>query len=265
MSGSGCLTDGRTRRKGTFEVGKTGVRQARGRPIRWPVTWPLSQWKPLLAALAISLAVHVLVLTMQPAPVAPGDGRAPVLSVTLTGALVAPRPQPRSAPVAQPPAVTEPPAPLPPRANTPAPSPVPAPVAAAQRPPQRQPAAVPSEEERAAALANEPEQPASPLSSPELGEVARKVSGRRLQAWVWIDEQGRVGKAFVKRNEISEEVASLLEQALGTVRFAPAQQGGRPVASELQTRLCFDDAGTLVAADDECLRAPTEPTGTPPR
>jgi len=229
------------------------------------VTWPLSQWKPLLAALAISLAVHVLVLTMQAAPVAPGDGRAPVLTVTMTGALVAPKPQPPVAPVTQPPAVVEPTAPLPPRAKTPAPAPVREQPVAAQRPPQRAPAQVPSEEERAAALANEPERPASPLSSPELGEVARKVSGRRLQAWVWIDEQGRVGKAFVKRNEISEEVASLLEQALGTVRFAPAQQGGRPVASELLTRLCFDDAGTLVAADNECLSPPTEPAGTPPR
>src|SRR4029453_7126202 len=60
MSGSGGLTGGRTRGRGTFEVGKPGVQAARGRPIRWPGRWPRSQWKPLLVALALSLAVHVL-------------------------------------------------------------------------------------------------------------------------------------------------------------------------------------------------------------
>ena len=241
-----------------------GVRAARGRVARGSAGWPRTEWKSLVAACAISLLAHLLVLGVM-RPEREGDGRAPVLQVTLTGALIARKPEPVATAVPEP---TPEPVP-PPHQQEPAPARTPAPVpqrsAAVQPRPQAPAPAAPSHEERPPALAQEPEQPASPVSSPELGEVSRRVQGRRLAATVWIDAQGRVDKAFVKRNELSEEVAVLLEQALGTMRFAPAQLGGRPVESVLDTRLCFDDAGVLGGGQDaECLRPPSPTTTAEP-
>lgn len=218
-------------------------------------------------ALAISLAAHLLLLTTV-RPHRQGDGRVPVLVVTLTRALVVPPPP---APAAVQAAAT---APQPPQPR-PAPSPQAATAlaAAAARAPalpallpqpavtHPQPAPKPADETRAATGADAPEQPATPVSSPELGDVARRVVGRRLQATVWIDENGTVRQAAVKRNEISEEVGRLLEQALATMRFAPAQSGGRPVASVLETRLCFDREGVLVSGSPECLQVQPAPDG----
>jgi hypothetical protein len=232
--------------------------------------WPRAEWRSLLVALAISLAAHLLLLTTA-RPHRQGDGRVPVLVVTLTRAVAVPPPP---APAAVQAAATAPQPPHPPHPR-PAPSPqaATAPAAAAARAPalpavppqpavtQPQPAPKPADETPAATDADAPEQPATPVSSPELGDVARRVVGRRLQATVWIDENGTVRQAAVKRNEISEEVGRLLEQALATMRFAPAQSGGRPVASVLDTRLCFDREGVLVSGSPECLQVQPAPDG----
>jgi hypothetical protein len=101
------------------------------------------------------------------------------------------------------------------------------------------------------------------VSTPELGEVARQVVGRRLQTTLWISAQGRVEKAFVKRNELAEDVAQSLEQALSAVRFTPALLHGEPVPSVLETRLCFDPAGVLDTSSAECLRPAAEGAAPP--
>ena len=112
----------------------------------------------------------------------------------------------------------------------------------------------PSHGERVFSAPQPTDAPPRPLSRPEIGDVGHKVAGRRLQSSVWVAADGSVEKAFVKRNEISDEVAGLLEQALAGVRFTPALQDGKPVPALLQARLCFDDAGALDTAPSECLR-----------
>src|SRR5206468_5655649 len=97
-------------------------------------------------------------------------------------------------------------------------------------------------------------QPPNPVSSPEVGDVARKVMGRRLQTTLWIEADGTVRKAFVKRNELPDDVAVLLEQALATVRFTPGRIGDHAVPTILNARLCFDDAGVLDTTTSDCLR-----------
>ena len=87
--------------------------------------------------------------------------------------------------------------------------------------------------------------------------------GRRLQTTLWISAQGRVEKASVKRNELAEEVAQSLEQALSAVRFTPALLHGEPVPSVLETRLCFDAAGVLDTSSAECLRPAGEGAAPP--
>jgi hypothetical protein len=249
-------------------VENTGQQRDRGRLFGQLAGWTRTEWRTLLLALAISLTAHLVVLG-TPRPKQEGDGRRPVLVVTLTGALVAPRAQQVTA------APSAPSQPVPPNARqSPAPRVLAVPVAKAPTalrtpsatvpavPPSPPPSvpeahAVPAPNpaaEEHGTEANEPVQPASPLSSPDLGEVAKRVAGRRLQVRLAIDEKGNVTGASVKLNEISAEVGRLLEEALTTVRFAPALQNRRPVASELVSRLCFDNTGVLDTTSPECLR-----------
>lgn len=96
--------------------------------------------------------------------------------------------------------------------------------------------------------------PPAPVSLPGFGEAGRQLAGRRIQSSVWVAADGSVEKAFVKRNEISDAVAGLLEQALAGARFTPARQDGKAVPWVLQARVCFDDDGALDTASPECLR-----------
>jgi hypothetical protein len=255
-------------------------RVTRARLFGW-TEWSRAEWRSLLAALAISLLVHALVLGTAP-PVREGDGRRPVLTVTLTGAFIAPRAPVVTAPEAAPatPSSTKapelPPAPMFTRPAATAPAARSARVAVAPetrsqedavRPPARA-IAPPGLDERGFLPADALEQPPNPLSSPELGDVPRRVVGRRLQTRLWIDADGSVRQAMVKRNEIPEEIAVLLEHALATVRFSPGQQGGHAVASVLDARLCFDDAGVLDTNSSECLKpaaAPADAAASSPR
>ena len=54
-----------------------------------------------------------------------------------------------------------------------------------------------------------------------------------------------------------------LQQALAGVRFVPARERGRAVASVVETRLCFDIGGVLDTSSPECLR-PEPPAEAPP-
>ena len=231
--------------------------------------WTRAEWRSLFAALAVSLLVHALVLGTQP-PVREGDGRRPALNVTLTGAFIAPRAPVVTAPASppfQPSAARpreKPPVPAFTRPAHDAPAAGSARVAIAPgtasqedavQPPRRA-IAPPGFDESGFVPADALQQPPNPLSSPELGDVPRRVVGRRLQTRLWIDADGSVRQAFVKRNELPEEVAVLLERALATVRFSPGQQGGHAVASVLDARLCFDAAGVLDTSSSDCL-APT--------
>ena len=256
--------DGRAARRGLSEVENTGLQDGREAPFDARMRWPRRQWRSLLFALAVSLGAHVIVLSsVHTPPQRVGDARAPVLVVTIARPVVAsPAPLPqaqRAAPAApamsrQRAAKENALAAAPKRADAQAVAKA-APRASAPTPPRLQPA----EKERAFEAADTLDAPPTPLSSPEFGDVAARVEGRRLQANVWVDEQGVVRKAFVKRNEISDEVAARLEQAIAAVHFAPGRKDGRAVPAVLDARLCFDDAGVLDTRSDECLRPAAAP------
>jgi hypothetical protein len=265
-------------------VANTGVLGSSGSWNATPASWPQAAWRSLLLAFAISLFAHVIVLSTLPAR-REGDARPPVLTVTLRGVIAASPPPARDA-------VRAAPAPLPPVQRRPAPSASGRQGAERANPqvsgttteangeavhsagvPERTPPAVQertapelqqAHRERAFEAAETRDAPPTPLSRPDLGEIGRKVAGRRIQSSVWIAADGSVEKAFVKRNEISDEVAGLLEQALASVRFTPAIEDGKRVPFLLQARLCFDDAGVLDTAPPECLRpgAGAEPEAT---
>lgn len=247
MSGSGCLTDGRQGIAGKLDVGKSPLNGA-GAMARNALAGPLrSEWKPLLLAGAVSLAAHVLLL----------------------GALRAAResevPSPRF--VVR---FTEAPAPASPAA--------PAPPVAAENPAQAaaapQPARAASEPVagRRTAQASAPKpsvfhppeevsRPPLARSAPRTGEAGAALKARRLAVTLWIDAAGRVQRAEVTRNEVSAGLAQQLESAVLGVRFVPAQREGERVAAEHRTMLCFDDAGHLDTASEECWQV----EGTKPR
>jgi hypothetical protein len=242
-------------------------------------SWPRTQWRSLLLAFALSLAAHVVVLSTL-APKRAGDAREPLLTVTLVGAFATSPPPTPDAVHASPaaPAAT-PPSPKPPaqverhvermavaapqgaagaNAKPTAPQAAPPPVPALA-PPVR-PALQRADQERAFEAADTLDALPAPVSSPDIGDVGRKVVGRRLQVSVWVESDGTVQKAFVKRNEISDDVARLLEQAVASVRFTPGRRDGKPVPSVLDARLCFDDAGVLDIHSAECLRPGVAPS-----
>ena len=119
-----------------------------------------------------------------------------------------------------------------------------------------QPQAAPQEEFRPAnGLSRVP----MPQSMPDVEEAGVHLVGRRLQVKVWIDATGAVRKAEVTPNEVTRDVVERLEQAIGRVRFTPGLLDGVPSAAQVETRLCFDDAGQLDASSPECWR-PEPPT-----
>lgn len=230
--------------------------------------WPRAQWRSLSIAFALSLLAHLLVLSSLHAPRV-GDARTPVLVVTLARPISAsPKPTSHDLPGA--------PAAPPVRASqqqrakesalAPAAKGAQVQAAAAPTAPASSgaaPRSLAAERERAFVSADTLDLPPNPLSSPELGDVGHRLEGRRLQASVWVDEHGVVRKAFVKRNEISDDVAVLLEQAIANVHFAPGRKDGQPVPAVLDARLCFDEAGVLDTHSEDCLRPAAGPEHDP--
>ncbi|HET8745718.1 MAG TPA: hypothetical protein VFM98_08935, partial [Ramlibacter sp.] len=156
-----------------------------------------------------------------------------------------------------PPVVAEPPPAAPP--SPPAPAPAPEPPARAEAP-ARQPPPAPARQAAAPAAdtrfhpADELTQLPVPQGDPDLRGIAPQLVARRLQLELWIDAAGTVQKAAVARNEVSDELAARLEQAVAQVRFQPARQQDRPAAAAVRTLLCFDDAGLLETSADECWK-----------
>jgi hypothetical protein len=99
-----------------------------------------------------------------------------------------------------------------------------------------------------------------PQSNPAADQLAAaRLVGRRLVLTLSIDADGIVRKAVVAPYEISAAQAALLQQAVAAVRFTPASIDGRPVAAEVQSRLCFDDSGLLDTSSPECWHFGPQP------
>ena len=230
--------------------------------------WPRAQRRSLLIAFALSLVAHLLVLSSLHAPRV-GDARTPVLVVTLARPIAAsPKPTPHDTPGAPAAPAVRPSQQQRAKEGALAPAAKGAQVQAADAPRPRAssvatPRSLSAEQEQAFVAADTLDLPPNPLSSPELGDVGHRIEGRRLQASVWVDEDGVVRKAFVKRNEISEDVAVLLEHAIANVHFAPGRKDGRPVPAVLDARLCFDEAGVLDTHSEDCLRPAAGPEQEP--
>lgn len=276
MSGPASQTDGAGSAEGFSEVGNTGLQRPFRNAFRSPDARGAAASRAMAAACALSLLAHagllLAVLRFLERPPA-----RPALVMTLTGAFVAPVPraiQPVT-PVATPP--TPVPAPHPPaqgvaqprvhepKAPPPPPrAPMPEPVRAAPPPPapQPEPQAVqpppaPQEEFRpAGGLSRVP----VPQTMPDVAEAGVHLVGRRLQVKVWIDATGAVRKSEVTPNEVTHDVVERLEAAIGRVRFTPGLLDGVPTAAQVETRLCFDEAGQLDASSPECWRP--EPPAT---
>lgn len=247
MSGSGCLTDGRRGNAGKVDVGKSPLNGARA-VAQNALAGPLrSEWKPLLLAGAVSLAAHVLLLGALRVP-RESEVPSPRFVVRLTEA-----PAPASRAVPAPPVAAGNPAqaaaaPQPSRAAS---EPVAGPrtaQASAPKPPVFYPPEAVS-------------RPPLARSAPRTGEAGAALKARRLAVTLWIDAAGRVQRAEVTRNEVGPELAGRLENAVLGVRFVPAQREGERVAAEYRTLLCFDDAGNLDTASEECWQV----EGTKPR
>lgn len=247
-----------------------------------PVEWP-GQRRTLAWAVLLSLLLHVLLLAAWRAP-RKGASLQPALVVTLTGAFVVPQ-RPQVAPVAaaQPPIA---------RAQPPAASAATEPVAPARRAraaPAHAASAPVAETPRSEAVASartrdapgeavaSARAPAAradltfyradqlsqgpvPQDDPAAQQLAAAhLVGRRLVVTVFVDAQGAVREAHVAPYEISEQQAALLQQAVAAVRFAPASMDGKPVAAQVQSRLCFDDAGLLDTTSPGCWRFDPQP------
>jgi hypothetical protein len=102
--------------------------------------------------------------------------------------------------------------------------------------------------------------PPLPEAEPDTGQLAgTRIVGRKLLVTMWIDEQGTVARAEVVPYEIRPEIAALLAQMVTGVHFTPATVDGSPVASEITTRLCFDDDGKFETAPEGCWTFAAEP------
>lgn len=202
-----------------------------------------SEWRPLLLASIASFVAHAVLLAAARVP-RDEEVAAPRFLVRLAAA-----PAAASMPVA---AVASPPPVQPPQRETAAVAPQPARPASAA-PPVRRGAA--------------PARPSHPLvfhtreawslaprarSAPHTGDAGAALKARRLPVTVWIDAAGRVLRAEVMRNEVSEDVAQALEAGVMGVRFAPARRDGEGIAAEYQTLLCFDGEGRLDTVSAEC-------------
>lgn len=161
------------------------------------------------------------------------------------------------------------------RAPVPAPEPPPAPAvpAAPSSPSPPAPAApeqpaLPGTTQAPAPLEFRPSdtasQPPRPRAAPDLGGLGERLVARRLRVTVWVDESGAVRQAQVEPYELKPALVAQLEQAIAAVRFAPALADGVGVATVLQTRLCFDDAGALDLVSQDCWQpVPDEPPAAP--
>jgi hypothetical protein len=281
MSGPASQTDGAGSAEGFSEVGNTGLQGPFRSAFRAPDARGAAASKAMAAACALSLLAHAGLLLAVRRFLERPPAR-PALVMTLTGAFVAPVPRVirPAAPVAvAPPAPAPHPPPQvaePPRrdAKAPAlspPAPAPRPVRAAPPPPAPdpepqtgpvQPEAAPQEVFRpASGLSRVP----VPQAMPDVEEAGVHLVGRRLQVKVWIDAEGAVRKSEVTPNEVTRDVVERLEEAIGRVRFTPGLLDGVPTAAEVDTRLCFDEAGQLDASSAECWRPePTAAAAPPP-
>lgn len=248
MSGSGCLTDGRQGIAGKLDVGKSPLNGTVAR-AREPLRGLLrSGRKPLLFSGAVSLAAHVLLLATLHVPRA-SEVASPRFVMRLVEAPVGGVPEAAAAALAVP-----------------------------ERRPQAAAAAQPAPAASGPVAARRAEQASAPKpqvfhppedvtraplarSAPRTGDAGAALKARRLAVTVWIDAAGRVQRAEVTRNEVSPALAQQLESAVLGVRFVPARREGERVAAEYRTLLCFDDAGNLDTASDECWQV----EGTTPR
>jgi hypothetical protein len=244
----------------------------------------------LLVSVLASLLLHwVLLLALRPLA-ARKTAQAP-LPVLFTASLL---PAPSAGHVAPPPAaVPTVPAEMGPAVTAPSPvEPAPAiaavPAAPAALPsatvdpkaneeaaPPPAPAAVPGPTESSgAADKSAPEQNGEPVflgkdewSTPPLpqdGPDTSKLTGtklvaRKLLVRIRIDQTGTVTRAEVVPYEIRPEVAALLARMVSGVRFTPATLDAKPVASEIITRLCFDDGGKFETEPEGCWSFAPEP------
>jgi len=107
--------------------------------------------------------------------------------------------------------------------------------------------------------AEELSQPPVPSANP-LQDIANPgLVWRRLAVTLSLDAEGRVVDVKVSRYELSDELARQIEQAVAAIPFAPGVRDGQAVATQLETRLCFDGAGQLETASKGCWHAPTSP------
>lgn len=274
MSGPASQTDGAGSAEGFSEVGNTGLQRPFRSAFRSPDARGAAASRAMAAACALSLLAHAGLLLAVRRFLERPPAR-PALVMTLTGAFVAPVPRAIQpvAPVATPPAPV--PAPHPPTPVTqprrhepkapppPRPAPAPQPARAAPPPPPSPPPAPRPQAEPVPpqAAPQEDFRPASGLSRvpvpqamPDVAEAGVQLVGRRLQVKVWIDATGAVRRSEVTPNEVTREIVERLEQAIGRVRFTPGLLDGVPTAAQVETRLCFDDAGQLDASSPGCWR-----------
>lgn len=199
-----------------------------------------SEWKPLLLAAIASVIAHAVLLVAARVP-RDEEAAAPRFLVRLAAA-------PATASGA---AAIAPPAPLQP-APVAAVAPEPARPASAAAPAARKPAPARPANPRVFHTEETWSLPPRARSAPRTGDTGAALKARRLPVTVWIDAAGRVRRAEVTRNEVSEELAQALEAGVMGVRFVPARRDGEGVGAEYRTLLCFDDAGRLDTVSPEC-------------
>lgn len=244
--------------------------------------WWRGERRSLAIAILLSLVLHVLLLAAWHAP-RQGARLQPALVVTLTGAFIAPqRPQ-----VVQPPPAAPAPPPVAPGAQkkvvAKAASKASADAVTPEATPERAratvtPAATPERHPASEEASREParEPPATddltfyradqlsqgpvPATDPAADRVsAAHLVGRRLVVTVFVDAEGAVRKAIVAPYEITPQQTQVLQEAVAAVRFTPANIDGKPVASQVQSRLCFGDAGLLDTSSPGCWQFNPQP------
>jgi protein TonB len=277
------LTGGGSR-KGHANVLKAGLDTGSGAAGRAFAAALQNQRRRLAVAVVVSLLLHAAFFLALRLP-RDGSAKEPPVAIVFTatlrqappsGSIAPPTPEPAAVPAPPPPAPPVPPMPVPAPDPTPA-APAVAPTRAEQPPPTPVPpsteaAAQPAPPAPVEAVAPPPRDdtvylkkdqwstPPLAQDSPDAGQLAgTRVVGRRLLVTMWIDAQGAVARAEVVPYELRAEVAALLARTVVGVRFTPATLEGKPVPSEITSRLCFDDAGKLDTASEGCWRFAEEP------
>lgn len=207
-------------------------------------------------ALLVSLLAHAVLIASLRLPQGARPAR-PQFVVSLAGTTVPPavaetRPAAPAAPrpAAAPKEDATPPGPA--AASVPAAAP-----ASAQRPRRPRPITFRPAEE----LTDAP----APRGNPTLGRDAPELVWRRLGVIVLVRPDGTVESAHVQRNEITDEIARQLEQAIARLRFEPGRLEGAAVGARIETRLCFDGSGQIEETQRaNCWRSvPTTPPSAP--